>query len=85
MSEKQGDNKLPEDQSFESAFAQLGTVLKALESDELALERAVELYESGVQLVRLCNARLDSAELRIEELAVSQTGEPMRIVREMSS
>ena len=74
-----------EDLSFELAYAKLGTVLKALESDDLALEKSVELYESGVELVRLCNARLDSAELRIEELAVSQSGEPVRTVREMSN
>ena len=81
MFEKSTAPTTNEEMSFEAAFAQLGTVVKALESDELALERAVELYETGVELVRLCNARLDGAELRIQELSVSSSGEPTLIER----
>ncbi len=81
MSEDSNTPVTREGLSFEAAFSQLGTVVKALESDDLALEKAVELYEAGVNLVRLCNARLDSAELRIQELSVSPTGEPTLTTR----
>ena len=46
-----------------------------LESAELPLEQAVELYELGMKLARYAGARLDSAELRISQLAPIGEGE----------
>jgi len=53
---------------FESAIAELESIVKALEEGELPLEKSLELYERGVQLSRFCHARLDDAERRIEIL-----------------
>ncbi len=53
---------------FESAIAELETIVKALEEGDLPLEKSLELYERGVQLARFCQARLDEAEKRIEIL-----------------
>jgi exodeoxyribonuclease VII small subunit len=54
--------------SFEEALAALDEVVARLESGGLTLEETVALYERGQQLVALCNARLDKAELQIEQL-----------------
>jgi len=53
---------------FESAIAELETIVKKLEEGDLPLERALEFYERGVQLSRFCHARLEEAERRIELL-----------------
>ena len=53
---------------FESAIAELETIVKKLEEGDLPLERSLELYERGVQLSRFCHARLEEAERRIELL-----------------
>jgi exodeoxyribonuclease VII small subunit len=53
---------------FESAIAELETIVKTLEEGDLALERSLELFERGVQLSRFCHARLEEAERRIEIL-----------------
>jgi exodeoxyribonuclease VII small subunit len=53
---------------FESAIAELETIVKSLEEGDLPLEKSLELYERGVQLSRFCQARLDEAEKRIEIL-----------------
>ena len=53
---------------FESAIAELESIVKALEDGDLPLEKSLELYERGVQLSRFCHARLDEAERRIEIL-----------------
>jgi exodeoxyribonuclease VII small subunit len=53
---------------FESAIAELETIVKALEEGDLPLEKSLGLYERGVQLARFCQARLDEAEKRIEIL-----------------
>lgn len=53
---------------FESAIAELETIVKSLEEGDLPLEKSLELYERGVQLSRFCHARLEEAERRIEVL-----------------
>lgn len=56
--------------SFEAAVKRLEDIVAALEDDRLDLEQALSAYEEGVALARLCLQRLDSAELRIQELKV---------------
>ncbi len=53
---------------FESAIAELETVVKSLEEGDLPLEKSLQLFERGVQLSRFCHARLEEAEKRIELL-----------------
>ena len=53
---------------FESAIAELETIVKRLEDGDLALEKSLELFERGVQLSRFCHARLEEAERRVEIL-----------------
>jgi exodeoxyribonuclease VII small subunit len=53
---------------FESAIAELETIVKTLEEGDMALERSLELFERGVQLSRFCHAKLEAAERRIEIL-----------------
>jgi exodeoxyribonuclease VII small subunit len=54
--------------SFESGLAELEQVVKALESGELPLERALELFEKGMQLSQACRKQLEEAETRVEQL-----------------
>ncbi len=53
---------------FESAIAELETIVKTLEAGDLALEKSLALFERGVQLSRFCHAQLEEAERRIEIL-----------------
>jgi exodeoxyribonuclease VII small subunit len=53
---------------FESALAELETIVTRLEQGDLALEQSLALFERGVQLSRLCHAKLEDAERRIEIL-----------------
>lgn len=63
-----------ETSSFESAYERLESIVRELEADGMSIDRAVDLYEDGVRLVRLCNARLDRAEMRISRLASTDGG-----------
>ena len=58
----------PTIKDFEAAIAELEGIVKKLEEGDLALEKSLELYERGVHLLRYCQARLESAEKRIEIL-----------------
>jgi exodeoxyribonuclease VII small subunit len=53
---------------FETAIAELESVVKKLEEGDLPLEQSLALYERGVQLSRFCHTRLEEAERRIEIL-----------------
>ena len=58
----------PTIKDFETAIAELETIVKKLEEGDLALEASLQLYERGVHLSRFCHARLEEAEKRIEIL-----------------
>ena len=55
--------------SFEDAQGELERIVERLESGQAGLDEAIALWERGEELYRLCLARLDRAQGRIEELA----------------
>lgn len=64
--------------SFEDAIERLGQIVEALESAGLPLEDSLKLFEEGVQLARKSQARLDSAERKVQELlAYDESGRPI--------
>lgn len=68
--------------SFEDAVKRLGEIVELLENGSLPLEESLRLFEEGVRLARASQARLDSAEKRVEELlTIDDNGNP--IVREL--
>ena len=54
--------------SFEDARRELETIVERLERGETGLDEALALWERGEELYRLCRAKLDAAEGKIEEL-----------------
>ncbi|GAB4541735.1 MAG: exodeoxyribonuclease VII small subunit [Anaerolineae bacterium] len=65
-----------ENLSFEEAFAELEEVVQQLEAGDLTLDQAVALFERGMALAAQCNARLDAAELRVQQLIPAAGGQP---------
>lgn len=57
-----------EELAFEAALAELEMIVSRLESEELTLEESLALFERGQQLAAHCDARLDAAVLRVEQL-----------------
>jgi exodeoxyribonuclease VII small subunit len=55
--------------SFEEAQEELESIVQRLESGEASLDEAITLWERGEELYRVCSAKLDTAQGRIEELA----------------
>ncbi len=54
--------------SFEKAVAELEGIVAAMERDELPLEEALNRYQRGVELLRLCEGTLNAAEQKIRIL-----------------
>jgi len=53
---------------FEQSLGELETVVKQLESADLPLEKAVQLFERGMHLSEACRKQLTDAETRVEIL-----------------
>ena len=66
---------------LETRLARLDEIVAALERDDLELERALALFEEGIQHIRGVRELLHRAELRVEQLLVEEDGtvvlEPM--------
>jgi exodeoxyribonuclease VII small subunit len=66
------DAPTPDEMTFEQALQRLEEIVESLEDETPELERALDTYEEGTTLARMCLKRLDEAELRIDELALDE-------------
>lgn len=64
--------KSSEDLSYEEAFAELESVVEALESEQRPLNESIALYERGQALAKYCAALLEKAELKVRQLSGGQ-------------
>lgn len=53
---------------FETALAELQTLVERLESGELPLEESLTAFEQGVRLTRDCQDALNQAEQKVQQL-----------------
>ena len=60
--------------SFEEAFSELEAAVAALQDGQMPLERALHYYEEGMKLAQHCNELLEKAELRVQQLRVTDAG-----------
>ena len=62
--------------NFEAALAELEQIVRSLELGTAPLETSIELYQRGDRLKRHCEARLKSAQERIEQISLGPDGQP---------
>lgn len=53
---------------IEKDIKSLDELVKKMESDELPLEEALDLFKKGIELVKQCSSTLEKAELRVKEI-----------------
>jgi len=61
--------------SLSSDLQRLEAIVRQLESDDVELDRALELFEEGVARLRAARERLLEAELRIQRVLEDASGE----------
>jgi exodeoxyribonuclease VII small subunit len=54
--------------TFDQAMKRLNEIVAALDKNELELEKAILLFEEGLQLVNFCEGKLKGFENKIEQL-----------------
>ena len=61
---------------IEEALKKLEKSVEQLESGDLPLEKALEVFENGIKMSRVCSKKLEEAEQKVELLlGVSDNGE----------
>ncbi len=61
-------SEMSEEMNFEESLKRLELLVERLESGDLPLEESLQLFEEGQKLAALCNQKLESAVLRVEQL-----------------
>jgi len=64
----------PAQLSFEDALVRLEAIVESMESGDVALADLLARFEQGTKLLKVCEARLQEAELRIEQLKKQKDG-----------
>ena len=65
---------MKKEKAFEEALKELEEIVNRLEQGEIPLEEALQLFEQGVKLSRLCHTKLDEAQKRVEVLLKDEGG-----------
>ncbi len=60
--------------TFEQAMEALESIVAKLESGDVPLETAIELFQEGMRLSSLCGQKLEQVERRIEMLVEGEGG-----------
>jgi exodeoxyribonuclease VII small subunit len=69
MAEKQ-----KEEVTFEEAMEQLEQIVGKLEEGDVALEKAISLYQEGMKLSNVCHEKLQKVEKQLDHI-LSEDGE----------
>lgn len=62
------------DDSLQSDLERLDAIVRALEADDVDLDRALALFEEGVGRLRQARERLGAAELKLRQLRETADG-----------
>lgn len=62
--------------TFEAALKRLEEIVRKLESGEASLDEAIALYGEGDRLKQQCEARLQAAQAKIEQIQFGRDGAP---------
>lgn len=71
----QENNTKYEDVNFEEALGKLESIVRALETGTIPLDKSLESFENGIKLIRRCNFLLDDAERKVKILTRDENGE----------
>ena len=56
------------DLKFEEAISKLEANVKLLESGDLSLEEALDVFKEGVELSQVCHAKLNNAQQEVQKV-----------------
>ena len=67
-------NKPENTLSFEDALSELEAIVEKLEGGAVDLDKAIDAYARGMYLKQHCQARLEEARLKVEQIKLPENG-----------
>ena len=61
------------EQALETVFEQLDEIVEKLEDEDVSLEESFQLYHKGVDLLKVCNQKIETIEKKM--LILDENGE----------
>ena len=66
---------MKEELKYESAFAQLQTIVRKMENDEYSIDEIAEQLKTAQRLIKFCKDKLSKTEAEIRQLEIEANGE----------
>ncbi len=66
--------------SFETAIAELESIVQRLEKGDVPLEESITIYVRGEELKKRCDSLLRDAEARVAKITLGADGKPAGVV-----
>lgn len=63
--------KIPKNIKFEDALTELEAQVQLLESGDLPLEQALDVFKYGVELSKVCSGKLQTVKQEVEKIVVT--------------
>lgn len=54
-----------DEKTLEEVFNQLDTVIQDMEREDISLEDSFQLYHKGMQMLKICNEKIDAVEKKM--------------------
>ncbi|MFX3616346.1 MAG: exodeoxyribonuclease VII small subunit [Sporolactobacillus sp.] len=54
--------------NFEEAMAELESIVKQLEENDVPLEKAIDLFQTGMSLSKICHDKLEAVGKKMDQL-----------------
>lgn len=61
------------EQSLETVFEELDNIVEKMEGEDVSLEESFQLYHKGLDLLKVCNEKIDTIEKKM--LMLDENGE----------
>ncbi len=61
------------EQSLETVFEELDNIVEKMEGEDVSLEESFQLYHKGLDLLKVCNEKIDTIEKKM--LILDENGE----------
>ena len=65
MSETKKETKFAKEQSIAETFARIEETIEKLQSDDIPIEKAFQLFQDGMAQVKYCDGAIDKIEKKV--------------------
>lgn len=63
-----------QDATLEESFGELEKILQQLDKTDISLEESFDLYTKGMELIKVCNSKIETVEKKLRIIGEEQDG-----------